>query len=290
MYYLVMSIILNTLISVIFRYYGKFGINNFAAIVVNYLTCFIIGIGMTGGSILNFDSIPTSWLPVLLFLGTIFIVTFNLVAATVQIFSITVATLVQKMSVILVVIFSVAYYHEELNLLRVAGLIIGIGSIFLISGRPKKSVTNHKSWFLFVLPILVFILGGCIDSTFVHMGKLNLSLGQEDAFTSYLFGTAGILGFMYLLFLMLIKGKRYTTKDIWGGIALGIPNYFTVYCIQKMMTTGLDGSVIFPIHNIGILLLSALISKLIFSEEFTKMKLVGILLATAAIVLLALGS
>jgi drug/metabolite transporter (DMT)-like permease len=288
MLYLVMSVILNTLISVIFRYFGKFGINNFAAIVVNYLICFLIGIAMTGGSILDFSTIPMSWVSVLLFLGSIFIVTFNLVAATVQIFSITVATLVQKMSVILVVIFSLVYYHEQLNMLRASGLIIGIVSIFLISGRPKKSVTAHKSWFVFALPILVFVLGGCIDSTFVHIGKLGLSAGREDAFTAYLFGTAGMLGLIYLLYLMLIKGRRYTGQDVWAGIALGVPNYFTVYSIQKMLTTESDGSVIFPIHNIGILLLSALVSKLIFSEAFTHMKIVGILLATVAIIILAM--
>ena len=89
---------------------------------------------------------------------------------------------------------------------------------------------------------------------------------------------------------MIVQKQRYTWRDVGAGILLGVPNFFTVYFIQKMLTTDMDGSVIFPIHNIGILLLSALISRMLFGEEFRILKYVGIVLATIAIILLAIGS
>ncbi len=287
--YLVGSVVLNSLIVIIFRYYRQFGINNFAAIVVNYVVCFIIGVIVTKGEVLNVTQIPTNWIPVLLFLGSLFILTFNVVAATVQAFSVTVATLVQKMSVILVVIFALLAYNEPLNFLRILGLLAGLLAIFLMSGRPEQPHLLRKSWMVLALPIVVFIASGAVDSTFLYMNRLNLTPGREGAFAAYLFGTAGILGMLYLIY-PLMKGKRYSKRDISAGIVLGIPNFFTVYCIQKMLLTGMDGSVIFPIHNIAILIFSAILSKLLFKEHFATIKYAGIVLAITSILMLALGN
>lgn len=288
--YLVISVVLNAFLAVIFRYFTEFKVNNFVAIVINYLVCFAIGTVMTSGATLQLSSTPMAWWPFLLVLGTIFILTFNVIASTVQIFGITIAALVQKMSVLLVVIFAIVYYNEELNLIRSIGLLAGFVSIFLITGRPAKRRIGPKAGYLLALPIIVFFLGGVIDSTFVHISKLNLTHGQEDHFAALLFGIAGVLGMFVVLFNLLRGKTSIKMKDVYGGIALGVPNFFTVYCIQKMLTSDLDGSVVFPIHNIAILIFSAILSKAIFSEKFGVMKYVGIALAIIAILLLSFGN
>ena len=288
MQFLVISVLLNALLGVIFRCFTMYKINNFPAIVVNYIVCFAIGAVVTNGDVLNPDSLPQEWIPVLLGLGLVFIVSFNFIATTVQTFGITVASLVQKMSVLLVVIFAIVYYHEALTSQRMLGLVVGFISIFLITGKPKKSSIGAGASYLMVFPIIIFLLGGGIDSTFVYISKVGLTAGRESHFAAYLFGTAGAFGLLALLYTMIFNGRKLLWKDILAGVALGIPNFFSVYFIQKMLTTGSDGSVVFPIHNIGILLLSAIVSKIFFSEKFTLAKILGVLLATAAILILAL--
>ncbi len=288
--YLVASVVLNALLSVIFKLFSTYRIDNFAAIVVNYIICFVIATIVTSGGVVQFNSIPHSWWPYLILLGSIFILTFNIVAKTIQLFGITIATLMQKMSVLLVVIFAVAYYREQLNVIRIIGLVAGFISIFLITGKVKSQRTKKLAPIFIALPIIVFFCGGLIDSTFVHVSRLQITLGSEDRFAGLLFGIAGGIGLVCLLLNITIRGRRYSLRDIVAGIVLGIPNFFTVYFIQKMLTSDYDGSVIFPIHNIAILLVSAIASRLLFSEKFGLPKYVGMILAIGAIVLLALGS
>ena len=171
MWFLVGSVILNTWLTVLFRYFGKYKVNNFAAIVVNYLTCFLIGVIMTNGQALRIGEVPTDWYPYLIVLGVIFILTFNVIAATVQFFGVTIATLVQKMSVLLVVLFSLIYYSETLNLLRIIGLVAGFVSIFLITGAPRRALNSSAIGRMIWLPIIVFFLGGVIDSIFLHVNQ-----------------------------------------------------------------------------------------------------------------------
>lgn len=289
MIYLIVSVVLNALLAVIFRYFGEYKINNLPAIVVNYITCFVIGTILSGGKTLAFSSVPTVWLPYLAILGLTFIITFNLIAATVQLFGITITTLMQKMSVLIVVVYSIFAFHESVNTLRIAGFIAGFLAIFLITGRPKVKHKTSSKW-LFALPIIVFFTGGFIDSLFVYFSRTKLTSGNEDLFAALLFGIAGLLGLFIVMYHMLVLRKRYAWRDVLGGIVLGIPNFFTVFFLQKMLTSDMDGSVIFPIHNIAILILSAFVSFLLFSERFTKMKIIGILLAVAAIVFLSLGN
>lgn len=286
--YLIGSVILNSLIGIIFRYYRQFGINNMAAIVVNYFVCFGIGTMVSGGETLDFSSTPASWLPVLLILGLLFILAFNAIAATVQSFGVTVATLVQKMSVVLVVGFAILVYNEPLNTWRVLGLLLGFVAIFLMSGKSEKH-HGYAKRLIIALPFIVFFMTAAIDTIFLAINRLALNIGAEDRFAAYLFGTAGLFGIVYIS-TALLRGKRYRRRDLVAGVVLGLPNFFTVYCIQKMLNTDLDGSVIFPIHNIGILLVSAILSKILFNEHFATLKYVGVILAVSSIVMLALGS
>lgn len=288
MLYLIASIVLNSLLAVIFRYFGEFKINNLPAIVVNYLTCFVIGTMMSGGATLSYEAVPATWWPFLGVLGVTFIVTFNLIAASVQTFGITITTLMQKMSVLIVVIYSIFAFSEQINLMRLVGFAAGFIAIFLITGRP--TVKQSASKWLFVLPIVVFMAGGFIDSMFVYFSRTGLTAGQEDLFAALLFGLAGLLGAIVVIYKMLMTKTSYRWKDVVAGVLLGIPNFFTVYYMQKMLTSDMDGSVIFPIHNIAILILSAMVSFMLFSERFTRMKIIGILLAVAAIIFLSLGN
>lgn len=289
MFYIIISIILNTLLGVIFRFMGQFRIHNATAIVVNYFVCFIVGAIMSKGRVLDPSSVHADWIPVLLFLGVLFIITFNAVAATVQAYSVTIAALVQKMSVVLVVLFSLFYFREQLDGIRALGLTAGFASIFLITGKPSPSVLANKPGYFILLPLAVFLLAGCIDSTFVYVNRVLSTDGHEEIFGSYLFLAAGVLGALPLLYSILIKGHRISKKDILAGVILGVPNYFSIYYVQRMLTTGIDGSVIYPIHNIGILLLSAVVSKLLFDEHFRWIKYIGMGLAIISIILLALA-
>jgi uncharacterized membrane protein len=64
-------------------------------------------------------------------------------------------------------------------------------------------------------------------------------------------------------------------------------NFFSLYFLVYALHHGWDGSVLFPVNNMGVLLLAALTGVLIFKEDLTLNKIIGFVLATGAIVLLA---
>ncbi|MBN8567516.1 MAG: EamA/RhaT family transporter, partial [Flavobacteriales bacterium] len=70
------------------------------------------------------------------------------------------------------------------------------------------------------------------------------------------------------------------------GVILGIPNYFSLYYLVKMLDSEVfESSTIFTIHNVAIVMVSTLAGILFFKEKISKRNGIGIGLALLAILL-----
>ena len=77
---------------------------------------------------------------------------------------------------------------------------------------------------------------------------------------------------------------RYDT--ILLGAALGLFNFLT----SKMLLINvgrMGGSVVFPVHNASVVMLTALIGVFFFKESFSKRQWMGVLLAVVAVFMIA---
>lgn len=289
MWYLIISILLNTSLLVILRFFAQYGINNLFAIVTNYIVCFVISTLITKGQTLQLGQIPDDWWPWLLLMGLLFIFTFNMVALTVQILSVTVATLMQRISLVLVVLYAIMVHAESYGLIKILGLALGILSVVLITGLPDcNKKKDDNVWYIALLPALVCLFSGWIDINFFEISIRKLTDGREMLFGGWLFGAAAVLGILFILLFKKGEVKNLRQKDILAGIILGVPNFFSVFYIQKMLSSGMEGSFIYPIHNIGILFLAATLSFVLFKEKFSWMKVSGLVAASIAIAMLAM--
>ncbi|MCA6074040.1 hypothetical protein [Fulvivirga sedimenti] len=286
---ILLCIIANVGIFLSFRLFQYYRVNTFHAIVVNYITCVVTGVLFTGWpNVVDVVRGDTDWIPWAVVLGGIFIATFYLMARTTQVFSMTVASISTKMSLIIPVLFSLLILgtrSRDYNLLNYLGMAAAVVAIVLSSVR-KKSQDNLPSnvGALWYLPLLVFLLGGLIDTTLNAVNQYYLSEPEEKVFPIFIFGTAGIIGFV----IVLIRGSAFSRHSITGGIFLGIVNYFSVYfLLMSLRVFKNDGAYVYPMINVGIILISALISALFFGEKFTYLKMAGLLLAIAAILLLS---
>jgi len=98
------------------------------------------------------------------------------------------------------------------------------------------------------------------------------------------FGFAFIIGFTIIL----VKKIKFTTRDIVAGIALGIPNFFSIYFQLKALSAfDNNGALLYPSLNIGIIIGSTLAAILFFKEHLSKVNKVGIAIAIFAILLLS---
>jgi uncharacterized membrane protein len=83
----------------------------------------------------------------------------------------------------------------------------------------------------------------------------------------------------------------FEKKSIIAGVALGIPNYFSIFFILSAIASFPNKSaLVFGINNIGIVLISTILSVLIFKEKLSFGNKVGLVLAIISIAIIAYAS
>lgn len=288
MIYLILSILCSSAIFILFKGFERYQVNTFAAIVINYVVAGITGFLVIEERV-SMDQISSSpWVFNALFLGIVFISLFNIMAITAQKFGASVASIANKMALIIPVVFAIIYYGDSLSLLKVLGIVLALLGVYLSTLKAKDKNSKKVEWKLLLIPLLLFIGSGFID-TFLKFNQHHYLEGKPlDAklFSSITFFTAAAIGIVVLLS---SKSKRRINKNtLLGGLILGVINYGSIYfLIQIFDHSSLESSVVFPINNMGVVILTALSSFLIFRERFSMLNKVGVILSLLAIALIS---
>jgi len=286
---LLFTILINVTISVIFKFYKDYGVDNLQAIIVNYFVCVITGTVVYMQPVVTLDVISQPWFPFAVICSFLFITIFNVLALAVQKLGILITTLFQKMSLVFPTIFGILIHAESTGVYKLIGLALAFLSIFLINYSPEIKLNKKQLFGLgSLLAIATFVGSGMIELILYHVKVNGLTTGQDIQFTSTLFLLAGANGLIYFGFKSLKKKPTIKAKNIIGGIALGIPNFFSIYWILIMLDRGWEASSLFPMLNVGILVINAIIGVFAFKESLGAVRLIGLSCAMAAIVLLVL--
>ena len=290
MFYLLLTILANVAIFMAFRSYTKLGINTFPAIITNYGVCVITGVLYTGFSNVS-SEVDTSapWFYMAMVLGIIFVSTFYLMARTTQLRGVSVATVASKMSLAIPVVFSLFILKLGTNNLdnwNYLGIILAFVAIIMVSKKEKEGVIKKQPLTLkyIALPLAVFLLGGVIDTSLNYANHHYVTEATEAVFPIFIFGFAFIIG----LTIAIVRGIKFTRKDILGGIYLGVPNYFSIYLQLKALSAfDNNGAILYPSLNIGIIIASTLMAIFLFKEKLSRINMIGVSLAIIVILLLS---
>ncbi len=289
MIYLILTILMNIGIFLSFRSYSRMGINTLNAIVINYLVCVLTGMLFYGKSLIaNAYILSETWILFPIALGAVFVLTFYLMAITTQKYNVAVATVSSKMSMLIPVIFSIYIFKlvvTKFDLFNFAGLLFGITSIILCSFTKKGGrSTTWSSKYLLLIPAFVFLSSGLIDTSLNYLNAFIITSDQKPVLPVIIFASAFISGVIILI----LRKEKIHKKDLIGGIYLGIPNYFSLYFLLLTLSSfNNNGAVVYPILNVGIIVLSSMASFLIFSEKLVKLNIIGMIMALLAIFLIS---
>ena len=287
MIYLLLSIIASTIIFIIFKLFEKFNINILQAIVVNYCIAFTTGILAYKGTI-TISQLPNlDWFYYTLVLGALFIIVFNLMAITTQRSGLSVVSVATKMSVVIPVLFGLLYYNENLGAIKLFGIGIALIAVYLTSNKSdQRTVINRK---LIVLPILVFVGSGIIDTSIKFLEDAYVANNDVPLFSAIIFLAAAIIGFIIIIIQVMSGNFKFEFKNVIAGICLGVPNYFSIYFLVKTLRSDiLESSGIFAINNVSIVTLSTFAGIFIFKEKLIKKNWIGIGLAILSIILISI--
>tara|TARA_B100000513_G_scaffold177793_1_gene95137 strand:+ start:810 stop:1682 length:873 start_codon:yes stop_codon:yes gene_type:complete len=272
---------------VLFKYFGKYGVNNLQAIIVNYFTAGTLSLIVAHNNDIKIslpDIIYSTYIIPSLIIGFLFIVTFNLLAFGTQKIGIAISTVANKMSMIIPVIIGISLFSEKLGMFKLIGIVLAISAIYMTSTKSGKLSFDKK--FLPII-LLIFFGQGMADGTLSWAQKFSINDENTPLFFASVFLIAGILGSVFLIYETIKNGFKLEFKNLIWGIGLGIPNYLTLhFFVRSLQSPIFESSQVFPIVNMGVIVLTALAGILLFREKLSFFNWGGILVAVLAISLI----
>ena len=286
MIYLLLSVLSSSVIFVIFKLFERFGINTLQAIIFNYFFAFSAGMLVDQQELDPVKVISESWFLGTFILGFMFIAVFYLAALTTQKSGLSVVSVATKMSVAIPVFFGIILYNESTGWIKITGIVLALFAVYLTSIKKKDGIKIRKRNLIF--PLLVFFGSGIIDTTLKFLETSYVAEADVALFSSTIFAIAGSIGILILIFQKIRGNLKLSVKNVIGGVALGIPNFGSIYfLVMALREEGMESSTIFPLNNVAIVMISTFLGILLFREKMLAKNWIGILLAVASIILIA---
>src|SRR5688572_11579425 len=211
-----------------FKIFERFKISSLVAIVVNYLVAASINFIYEPSSVTIPERIHEPWFINACILGLVFIVNLFIMGLSTQKMGASVTSVASKMSPVLTVIFTIIYFKESADIVKIAGIILAIISVFFIVQINTKEMDRR---FVF-LPLILFIGGGFIDSFLKYNQHHYLKTEDlELLFAGVTFAAAFVGGSPILITRMLRGQEKINLRSIIGGVVLGVVNWLSIFTL-----------------------------------------------------------
>jgi drug/metabolite transporter (DMT)-like permease len=123
-----------------------------------------------------------------------------------------------------------------------------------------------------------------------HVQKQYVTEENNNAYLISGFLSAATIGATLLLIQYAREKQVFAFKNLMAGILIGIPNYFSIWCLVRFLKQSpWESSASIPVNNMGIVLFSSVVAWLLFKERLSKINWAGIILSLVAIYLIAFG-
>ena len=290
MFFLVGSILLSSYLTLSFKVIERYRISTFQAVVFNYITCAITGNLLSGDFVVT-SAIHKPWFTWAIIVGLTFITLLNIIGITAQKISVAVASVANKLSLVVPFIFSIFLYDEKVTALKIIGVALALAGVVLTSIQDKHNKVKSaiSPVFKSLLPFILFIGSGLLDTMMKYVQKKYLG-SDENEYSATLFSTAALIGIIIMPFYLKIREEKFDKRSILAGICIGIPNYFSIWFLLKVLKQFNNNSTaIIPINNMGIVLVSSIAAWLMFKESIRFINWIGIAISICAIAFIAFG-
>ena len=287
MIYLLLNILVSTALFITFKLFDKYKVNTLQAIVINYFVACSYGLLISSETVNIGVIINSKWFFGAVILGGLFIVVFNIMALTAQRNGLSVVSVASKMSVVIPVIFGIYAYHESIGFQKILGIILALLAVFLTSTRTESKIDFKRG---LLLPIALFLGSGIIDTSIKYLEDSYVSENGIPIFSATIFLFAGCAGIVILIIQLIRNKTKLTINSIYGGLILGIINYYSMYLLLKALQyEGLESSSIFTVNNVAIVMLTTLVGLVFFKEKLILKNWIGIAITIISITLVTLA-
>ena len=285
MIYIVISIILFNVLVVFFKLFEKYNIDNLQALISNYFISALLSLLLLSENDNIQSSIESEWFIHAIILGTLFISIFNIYALGIQKIGIATSSVINKMSFVVPVVFSIIFYENEVFSFSILfGILLALLGIYLSS--TNNSSFNFDKKYLWII-LIIFFGQGLVDIV-LNDSKFYIPKDENFLFFLILFISATTAGILILFAKKQISDIKIKNL-LWGAI-FGIPNFFSIFYFLKALQSDyfIDKSyLIFPLTSVGIVVTTTFLGVLIYKEILTKRNLIGITIAVISILIIS---
>ena len=300
MLFLCLSVLLSVVLLLNFRLFPRYGINTFQAIVFNYPVCFLTGLLLLpAGQSFSVDFAQT-WTWLALGLGVGFILTFLLSGASTQRMGITATSLANNLSLVIPVCFSLFVFgggrpFDALNYLGLLLAVVAVGLSTYKKGEQKEEADEKETrgprrlGAGALLPVAVFLFYGATNTMINYMNIRYIPSADKTVVVTLTMVLGAIVAGLVMLAVRVVQGKeRLQARSLAGAVTLGVPNFLSFYTLLLALSRfGGNGAFVYPLYNIGVILVAALMAAVFFREKLSLANKIGLGLAVLAIGLIS---
>lgn len=216
-------------------------------------------------------------------LGFLFVITFFALALAIKHAGTGLAITSSRLSVIIPIIISIIFFNETPNELYLIGFVFTLITfiLFYISVKSGHKDGDGNLKYLFLLAVFV---GIGVNDFALKLFKVIQTEQEEAFFILFIFSSA----FAYTSSYIIIKKIKIEKRTALLGMMLGVPNVLTTFFLLSALAV-LPAIIVFPIMNVGIILLTTVMAFIIWKEKLNRWGLLALASGVIAILLLSLG-
>lgn len=305
MIYLLASILLSVMLLLNFRLFPRYNVNTVQAISLNYIVCFLTGYMLLPSGVSFTIDFGQTWTWVALGIGVAFVVTFLLSGESTQRNGITATSLANNLSLVIPVcvsLFVLGTSGRAFDGWNYLGLVLAVVAVALSTykkaagnvpdGRPNTGLAA-------LLPVAVFLMYGFTNTMINYMNVRYIAVsaatkgesmpGENPVVVTLTMVVGAIAAGAVLFIYRLASGKdRFELQNLAGAVTLGVPNFLSFYTLVLALSAfSGNGALVYPLYNIGVILVAAGVAALFFQEKLLSINKVGLALAIVSIALIS---
>jgi drug/metabolite transporter (DMT)-like permease len=282
MIYLVLAVLCSVAVSVFLKLMRGKSIQIEQAIAMNYvvasaLTWFLLNP--------NLSTIKTDETSIALFtaLGILLPTVFVFMSRAVRYAGIIKSDAAQRLALFIPILASFTIFGEVLTQTRMIGLVLAFAALICLVYKSNHNKSSGSTAQIVGSLLAVWLGYGVIDVLFKQVAKSG-SATPANLFAAFVL--SGVLIFAYLL----LKRIRWSSNTVLAGVLLGVLNFGNIwFYIRAHQVFSTNPTLVFAGMNIGVITLGTLVGAFAFREKISRINLIGVVLAIAAIVCLFYG-
>ncbi|NHC03982.1 DMT family transporter [Acinetobacter sp. 187] len=272
----------SVLVSILLKVCKTKGFDPLQMIAWNYAAASILCFFWFKPDLVHLSFVQTPWW-LIATLGVILPSIFLCLAKSLETAGILKTEVAQRLSVVLSLIAAYFLFNESFSSLKFFGIAIGLIAVLMIvfaKGGASSAQQSHKA----SLYLLVVWGGYALVDILL---KYTTSLGLQFAVSlNLMFIFAFLLSMAYLS----IRKTEWNKKNILAGLSLGVLNFANIALYVKAHMLLKDSpAIVFAGMNILVVVFGVVAGSLIFKEKVNAMTMLGLGLAIAGVICLALA-